>query len=81
LPGCALAAFLLLALVPGARCADAARIPFFFSDNHAGTFDWIARTFPLDEPHVLVLVDAHSDATALNHSDAVRRGLRNVPGV
>jgi len=77
----ALAATLLLTCVPDARSAGSLRIPFFFSDNHAGTFEWIAQTFPLDKPHVLVLVDAHSDATAVDHSDAVRRGLRDVGGV
>jgi len=53
-------------------------IPIFLSDNHAGSFGWMARTFPLDEPHFLLLIDAHSDASSVNHSDAVRLGLRRV---
>ena len=54
-------------------------LPVFLSDNHAETFGWIARTFDPDEPHVLVLVDAHSDASVAERSDAIREGLRRVP--
>lgn len=54
------------------------RLPVFLSDNHAETFGWIARTFDLDEPHVLVLLDAHSDASAAERSEEMRDGLRRV---
>lgn len=39
---------------------------------------WIAETFDLDEEHALILVDAHSDASAVERSDEVRDGLRRV---
>ena len=61
-----------------AAATGAAPIPIFFADNHAESFGWIARTFALDTPHWLILVDAHSDASAVNHSDAMREGLRRV---
>jgi len=61
-----------------AGAAEAAPIPVFFADNHAESFGWIARTFPLDTPQSLILVDAHSDASSVNHSDALREGLRRV---
>ena len=61
-----------------AGAAEAAPIPVFFADNHAESFGWIARTFPLDTPHRLILIDAHSDASSVNHSDALREGLRRV---
>ncbi|MBN8456530.1 MAG: CapA family protein [Verrucomicrobia bacterium] len=48
------------------------------SDNHAETFGWIARTFDLDRPVTLVLVDAHSDASTAGRSDDLREGLRRV---
>lgn len=65
--------------VPGtAVAAGPLPIPVFFADNHAESFGWIARTFPLDTPHCLILIDAHSDASAVNHSDAIREGLRRV---
>jgi len=50
----------------------------FLADNHAECFSWIARRFDLDEPHLLVLVDAHSDATAAERSDDIREQLRRV---
>lgn len=53
-------------------------LPVFLSDNHAETFGWITRTFDLDAPHVLVLVDAHSDASAVERSEEVREELRRV---
>ncbi len=56
-------------------------IPLFLSDDHAETFAWITREFPLDEPHALLLVDAHTDASAVNHSDALRQALRRVSKV
>jgi hypothetical protein len=51
----------------------------FLSDNHAESFAWIARHFDLDTPHTLVLVDAHSDATAAERSEQIREQLRRVP--
>jgi len=54
-------------------------LPVFLSDNHAETFGWITRTFDPDEPHLLVLVDAHSDASMAERSEEIREGLRRVP--
>jgi hypothetical protein len=54
-------------------------LPVFLADNHAETFGWIARTFDPDEARTLVLVDAHSDASAVERSEEVREGLRRVP--
>jgi len=56
-------------------------LPVFLADNHAETFGWIARTFELDEPHLLVLIDAHSDATCVEKSEEVREQLRRVASV
>jgi len=68
------ASFTLLValLVPGFLPAGPHQLPVHFSDDHAESFAWIVETFPLHQPHTLVLIDAHSDATAVSHSDAVR---------
>ncbi len=54
-------------------------LPVFIADNHAETAGWITRNFDLDEPHVLVLIDAHSDASAVERSEEIREELRRVP--
>ncbi len=54
-------------------------LPVFLADNHAETAGWITRSFDLDAPHVLVLVDAHSDASAAERSEELREELRRVP--
>jgi hypothetical protein len=74
----ALSLALSAGIVQGVTPGD---IPIFLSDNHAETFAWITREFPLDEAHVLLLVDAHTDAAAVNHSDALRAALRRVSGL
>lgn len=51
----------------------------FLADNHAETAGWITRNFDLDDSHVLVLVDAHSDASAVERSEELREELRRVP--
>lgn len=51
-------------------------LPVYIEDHHSGSFGWFASNICLTERHVLV--DAHSDATAVDHSDAVREGLRRV---
>lgn len=63
-----------MAAAPGGQ-----ELPVFLADNHAETFGWIARTFDPDEARTLVLVDAHSDASAVERSEEVREGLRRVP--
>ncbi|NJM37020.1 MAG: CapA family protein [Akkermansiaceae bacterium] len=64
----------MLTLAPAAQ-----ELPVFLSDNHAETAGWITRQFDLDEPHVLVLIDAHSDASAIERSEEIREQLRRVP--
>ena len=54
-------------------------LPVFIADNHAETAGWITRNFDLDDPHVLVLIDAHSDASAVERSEEIREDLRRVP--
>lgn len=54
-------------------------LPVFLSDNHAETFGWITRRFDPDTAYQLVLVDAHSDASAAERSEEIREGLRRVP--
>ena len=61
--------------------AGAQRLPVFLSDNHAESFAWMARTFDVDAPVCLVLVDAHTDATAAERSEEIREQLRRVPSV
>lgn len=70
---------LVCCLVPAWLTAEPAELPVFLADNHAETFGWITRTFDLDQPHTLVLVDAHSDASAAERSEALREQLRRVP--
>lgn len=65
-------------LLKSAGGMSPAAIPVFLSDDHAETFAWITREFPLDEAHALLLVDAHADSSAVNHSDALRQALRKV---
>lgn len=56
-------------------------LPVFLADNHAETFSWIARTFDPDDTYTLVLVDAHSDASAAERSEEIREQLRRVPNL
>lgn len=57
---------------------DPGVLPIFVADNHADSLAFLAEHLDLDEPHLLVLVDAHSDATAVSRSDELRRDLRRV---
>lgn len=56
-------------------------LPVFLADNHAETFAWIARTFEVDERYQLVLIDAHTDATAVEKSEEIREQLRRVVSI
>ncbi|MES2996658.1 MAG: CapA family protein [Verrucomicrobiota bacterium] len=60
---------------------EARELRCFLADNHAETFGWITRIADLDEPHTLVLIDAHSDASAAERSDEIREKLRRVSSV
>ena len=62
-----------------ARAQEAARpLPVYLEDNHAGTFQFLARTLDLDRPYALVLVDAHSDASRARDVAALADGIRRV---
>jgi hypothetical protein len=61
--------------------ASGQRLPVFLSDNHTESFAWMARAFDVDAPLVLVLVDAHTDATAAERSEEIRERVRRVPTV
>lgn len=54
-------------------------LPVFLADNHAETFGWITRVFDPDDSYQLVLVDAHTDASAAERSEEIREQLRRVP--
>jgi len=69
---------LLLACAGFLSAASAQELPVFLADNHAETFAWITRTFHPDDAHLMVLVDAHSDASAVERSEELREGLRRV---
>ena len=69
---------LALWLLTSARADSPGRLPVYIEENHAGSFGWIARNVDLDEPHTLILIDAHSDASAVDHSDEIRHKLRRV---
>jgi poly-gamma-glutamate capsule biosynthesis protein CapA/YwtB (metallophosphatase superfamily) len=70
-----IALWLALAACDG---AEPGVLPIYIEENHGGSFGWFAERVNLEEPHVLVLIDAHSDATSVSHSDSIREGLRRV---
>lgn len=72
-----LLAVILSAWMPSIHATDL--LPVFIADNHAETFGWITRTFDPDDAFTLVLVDAHSDASAAERSEEIREQLRRVP--
>jgi Bacterial capsule synthesis protein PGA_cap len=55
-----------------------ARLPIYLEESHAGSFYFLASRLDLDRPYTLVLFDAHSDASPIFNSDAVRTALRTV---
>lgn len=61
--------------------AGSQRLRVFLADNHAESFAWMARTFDVDEALWLVLVDAHTDASAAERSEEMREQVRRVPSV
>jgi hypothetical protein len=56
-------------------------LPVYIEESHAGSFYFLAQTLPLNEPHTLVLFDAHSDASAIANSDGIREAIRKVASV
>jgi hypothetical protein len=69
----------LLALVLAARAEPPPGLDVYFEESHAGSFYHLAATLPLDEPHTLVLIDAHSDSNGIPDSDRMRAAIRRVP--
>ena len=59
--------------------AIAQSLPIHIEESHAGTFYHLVETLPLNEPHTLVLIDAHSDANGSADSDAIRADIRRGP--
>lgn len=53
-------------------------LPIYIEDSHAGSFGFFAETLDLEGEYTLVLLDAHSDASGVAGSDALRKGLREV---
>jgi hypothetical protein len=60
------------------RAQDVKPLQIYLEDDHAGSFQFLAGVLDLERPHVLVLVDAHSDATQNPERDALAEGLRRV---
>src|SRR5262249_14178624 len=61
------------------RVSAAANVlPIYIEDNHAGTSFWLAQHIVFDQPHTLILFDAHSDASGIFDSDTIRDGIRKV---
>lgn len=50
-----------------------------FEERHSGSFFHFAENLDLDSPVTLILIDAHSDASSVAGSDAIRSQLRRVP--
>ena len=59
--------------------ALAQTLPVHIEESHAGTFYHLVETLPLNEPHTLVLIDAHSDANGIANSDEIRAAIRRGP--
>lgn len=72
------AALGLLGLSPAGAEGARDQLPIYFEDNHAGSFEFLATTLGLEAPHVLVLVDAHSDGSTPRNLDGLRVGIRRV---
>jgi Bacterial capsule synthesis protein PGA_cap len=70
---------LLLAALTQASAQSPMELPVYLEESHAGSFYILASTLPLDEPHTLILVDAHTDASGVAGSDAVRTAIRRGP--
>lgn len=58
---------------------ESAELLVYLEESHAGAFYHLVEALPLNEPHTLVLIDAHSDASGIADSDAVRTAIRRGP--
>jgi hypothetical protein len=60
--------------------ASSSELPIYIEDSHAGSFYFLAEHLDLDLPHTLLLFDAHSDASPIFDSDAIRAAIRSSDG-
>jgi hypothetical protein len=60
--------------------ASSSQLPIYIEDSHAGSFYFLAEHLDLDRPHTFLLFDAHSDASAIFNSDAIRAAIRSADG-
>jgi poly-gamma-glutamate capsule biosynthesis protein CapA/YwtB (metallophosphatase superfamily) len=61
--------------------ASSSQLPIYIEDSHAGSFYFLAEHLDLDRPHTFLLFDAHSDASAIFNSDAIRAAIRSAEGL
>src|SRR5260370_5609414 len=61
--------------------ASSSQLPIYIEDSHAGSFYFLAEHLDLDRPHTFLLFDAHSDASAIFNSDAIRTAIRSADGL
>jgi hypothetical protein len=75
------AALLLAALPTGFALAHSpATLPVYIEDAHNGSYYWMIQHLSLQHDFQLVLIDAHSDASAILGSDAIRRRVMESAG-
>ena len=74
-----LCALLPVVWITAATAGPLMELPVYLEESHAGTFYFLAGILPLDEPHALILVDAHTDASGIAASDEVRAAIRRGP--
>lgn len=55
-------------------------LPVYIEDNHAGSYYFLARELEPHTEHLLLLFDAHSDATGLFGAERARRMLARTRG-
>jgi len=68
------AALLIAALPSGfAFAGSPAILPVYIEDAHTGSYYWMIKNLSLQRDYQLVLVDAHSDASAILGSDTIRQ--------
>jgi hypothetical protein len=73
-----LLALLACAALPVRADQDKLPLPVYLEDDHAGTLPFLASVLDLEEPHVLVLVDAHPDSSVPRTDEDLARGIRRV---
>jgi poly-gamma-glutamate capsule biosynthesis protein CapA/YwtB (metallophosphatase superfamily) len=75
--------WMLVIVAAAAVCdvfASSSELPIYIEDSHAGSFYFLAKHLDLDRPHTFLLFDAHSDASSIFNSDAIRAAIRSSDG-